>query len=47
MIAPVDAYLEAFAEAGADTISIHVEAGPHTTAASSTFASSASGQASC
>lgn len=30
MIAPVDAYLEAFAEAGADTISIHVEAGPHT-----------------
>jgi ribulose-phosphate 3-epimerase len=30
MIAPVDPYLEAFAEAGADTISIHVEAGPHT-----------------
>src|SRR6195952_965425 len=29
MIAPVDAYLDAFAEAGADTISIHVEAGPH------------------
>jgi len=30
MIAPVDPYLHAFAEAGADTISIHVEAGPHT-----------------
>jgi ribulose-phosphate 3-epimerase len=30
MIAPVDAFLEAFAEAGADTISVHVEAGPHT-----------------
>ncbi len=30
MIAPVDPYLESFAEAGADTISIHVEAGPHT-----------------
>lgn len=29
MIAPVDAYLAAFAEAGADIISIHVEAGPH------------------
>ena len=29
MIAPVDAYLEAFAEAGADTILVHVEAGPH------------------
>ncbi|WP_267381829.1 MULTISPECIES: ribulose-phosphate 3-epimerase [unclassified Sphingomonas] len=29
MIAPVDAYLDAFAEAGADTISVHVEAGPH------------------
>ncbi len=29
MIAPVDPYLEAFAEAGADLISIHVEAGPH------------------
>lgn len=29
MIAPVDPYLDAFAEAGADTISIHVEAGPH------------------
>ncbi len=28
MIAPVDPYLDAFAEAGADTISIHVEAGP-------------------
>ena len=30
MIAPVDAFLDQFAEAGADIISIHVEAGPHT-----------------
>ena len=29
MIAPVDAYLDAFADAGADTITVHVEAGPH------------------
>src|ERR671921_1249535 len=29
MIAPVDPYLEAFARAGADIISIHAEAGPH------------------
>src|SRR5688572_3312242 len=29
MIAPADPYLEAFAKAGADTISVHVEAGPH------------------
>ena len=29
MIAPVDAYLDAFAQAGADCISVHVEAGPH------------------
>jgi ribulose-phosphate 3-epimerase len=29
MIAPCDPYLSAFAEAGADSISIHVEAGPH------------------
>ncbi|WP_374943119.1 ribulose-phosphate 3-epimerase [Sphingomonas sp.] len=29
MISPVDAYLDAFAEAGADCISVHVEAGPH------------------
>jgi ribulose-phosphate 3-epimerase len=29
MIAPVDAYLAAFAEAGADHITVHVEAGPH------------------
>jgi ribulose-phosphate 3-epimerase len=29
MIAPVDPYLEAFASAGADIISAHVEAGPH------------------
>ncbi len=32
MIAPVDPYLEVFAEAGADTITIHVEAGPDTAA---------------
>ena len=29
MIAPVDPYLEAFREAGADIITIHPEAGPH------------------
>ena len=29
MVAPVDSYLEAFAEAGADIITVHVEAGPH------------------
>jgi ribulose-phosphate 3-epimerase len=29
MIAPCDAYLEAFADAGADHITVHVEAGPH------------------
>jgi ribulose-phosphate 3-epimerase len=29
MIAPVDPYLAAFAEAGADHISVHPEAGPH------------------
>ena len=29
MIAPVDAYLDAFAAAGADVITAHVEAGPH------------------
>ena len=29
MISPVDAYLDAFAEAGADTLSVHPEAGPH------------------
>jgi ribulose-phosphate 3-epimerase len=29
MISPVDAYLEAFAAAGADIITIHPEAGPH------------------
>ena len=38
MIAPVDPYLDAFAEAGADTISVHVEAGPTRIAASSTSA---------
>lgn len=29
MIAPVDPYIEAFAQAGADIITAHVEAGPH------------------
>ena len=29
MIAPCDPYLEAFAEAGADMITVHAEAGPH------------------
>ncbi len=29
MIAPADAYLAAFAEAGADIITVHAEAGPH------------------
>ena len=29
MIAPIDPYLEAFAQAGADIISVHPEAGPH------------------
>jgi ribulose-phosphate 3-epimerase len=29
MISPVDPYLQAFAEAGADTITVHPEAGPH------------------
>lgn len=29
MIAPVDRYLEAFARAGADIITVHAEAGPH------------------
>jgi ribulose-phosphate 3-epimerase len=29
MIAPADPYLEAFASAGADIITVHVEAGPH------------------
>ncbi len=29
MIAPVDPYIEAFAESGADIITAHVEAGPH------------------
>lgn len=34
MIAPVDAYVEAFAGAGADIISAHLEAGPTSTARS-------------
>jgi ribulose-phosphate 3-epimerase len=29
MISPVDPFLDAFAEAGADTITVHPEAGPH------------------
>jgi len=29
MIAPADAYIAAFAEAGADVITVHAEAGPH------------------
>ncbi len=29
MIAPADPYLEAFAEAGADAVTVHAEAGPH------------------
>jgi ribulose-phosphate 3-epimerase len=29
MISPVDLYLQAFADAGADTITVHPEAGPH------------------
>ena len=29
MIAPVDPYIEAFAEAGSDVITAHLEAGPH------------------
>lgn len=29
MIAPTDAYLEAFAKAGADVITVHAESGPH------------------
>ncbi|MDH5797546.1 MAG: ribulose-phosphate 3-epimerase [Paracoccaceae bacterium] len=30
MIAPVDPYIDAFAEAGADYLTAHLEAGPHT-----------------
>ncbi|WP_118133063.1 ribulose-phosphate 3-epimerase [Oceanicella sp. SM1341] len=29
MISPADPYLQAFAEAGADVLTVHVEAGPH------------------
>lgn len=29
MIAPADPYIQAFAEAGADVITVHAEAGPH------------------
>ena len=31
MIAPADPYLEAFAKAGSDIITVHAEAGPHRT----------------
>ena len=30
MIAPVDPYIDAFADAGADVLTAHIEAGPHT-----------------
>ena len=30
MVAPVDSHIQAFADAGADIITVHVEAGPHT-----------------
>ena len=30
MISPVDAYIEAYADAGADILTAHIEAGPHT-----------------
>ena len=30
MISPVDAYIDAYAEAGADILTAHIEAGPHT-----------------
>ena len=30
MIAPVDPYIEAYVEAGADILTAHIEAGPHT-----------------
>ena len=30
MIAPVDPYIDAFADAGADILTAHIEAGPHT-----------------
>ena len=29
MIAPADPYIAAFARAGADSITVHAEAGPH------------------
>ncbi|MGD9804794.1 MAG: ribulose-phosphate 3-epimerase [Hyphomicrobiaceae bacterium] len=29
MVAPVDSYIEAFAKAGSDVITVHAEAGPH------------------
>lgn len=30
MVAPVDSYIQAFADAGSDIITVHAEAGPHT-----------------
>ncbi len=47
MISPVDLYLDAFAEAGADTITVHPEAGPTSTARSSISRGWASARASC
>ena len=41
MISPVDGFLDAFAEAGADIITVHPEAGPHPTARSSASRGSA------
>ena len=42
MIAPVDPFLEAFADAGADIITVHPEAGPHLIAPCSSSAGWAS-----
>jgi ribulose-phosphate 3-epimerase len=39
MIAPADPYLDAFAEAGADGLTVHPEAGPHIHRSLSTSAS--------
>lgn len=45
MIAPADPYLAAFAEAGADAITVHVEAGPHIHRSLQTIRGSASARA--
>src|ERR1044071_5722304 len=39
MIAPVDPYIEAFAKAGSDVITVHVEAAPHLDASLQTIPS--------